>query len=149
MAHIRTQVRDRVAAALTGLPLSGSRCFVTRTFPLEHKRLPALLVYVLDEQSQPAEMGTPRDIERQMSVTIEAIADGRGFDEELDQIAVEVETALARSSLLGGLVKELYLQSSSLDIATGRERGERRHGVLTLRYLAFAIAREDDPQSAL
>ncbi|KZK82411.1 hypothetical protein PsAD46_03539 [Pseudovibrio sp. Ad46] len=148
MAHIRTQVRDAVEAALKGLPSTEDRCFVTRTFPLDHKRLPALLVYVLDEQSQPAEMGADRDIERQMSVTVEATADGKGFDDELDQIAVEVETALAGSGFLGGLVKELYLQSTNLDIAVRRDRGEKRQGILTLRYMALAIAPENDPETA-
>ena len=148
MAHIRTQVRAAVEAALMGLPATQDRVFLTRTYPLEHKRLPALLVYVLDEQSQPAEMGENRDIERQMTVTIEAIADGKGFDDELDQIAIEVETALANSGCLGGLVKELYLQSTNLDLATGSDRGEKRSGILTLRYMALAVSPENDPESA-
>ena len=146
MAHIRTQVRDAVVAALTGLPTTGPRVFVMRTYPLDHERLPALLIYVLDEQSMPAEMGDAREIERQMSVTIEAIADGKGFDEELDKIAVEVEKALTLSAGLGGILKAFYLQSSSLDLATGRDRGEKRAGTLTLRYLAVAYSPEDDPE---
>ncbi|KZL21122.1 hypothetical protein PsAD2_00406 [Pseudovibrio axinellae] len=148
MAHIRTQVRDAVEAALKGLPSTAERVFVTRTYPLEHKRLPALLIYILDEQSQPAEMGPGRDIERQMSITVEAIADGRGFDDELDQIAVEVEGALAGSHYLNGLVKELYLQSSNLNLATGRDRGEKRTGVLTLSFTVLAVTPEADPQTA-
>lgn len=148
MAHIRTQVRDGVEAALKDLPSTQNRVFVTRTYPLDHRRLPALLVYVLDERSEPVEMGPGRDMERQMSVTIEAIADGKGYDDELDQIALEIEAALAQSNYLGGLVKELYLQSTNLDLATGRERGEKRKGILTLSYMALAVTPETQPQTA-
>ena len=148
MAHIRTQVRQAITAALTGLPTTGTNCFTMRTYPTGAKQLPALLVYMPGERSETSAMGGgQRSLERFMTAAIEAQAAGIGFDDELDQIALEVEKALFQSNRLGGLAVSLTLQSTRLELSDGKAGSERRSGVLTLEYLVEVDGPEGDPET--
>ena len=106
MPHIRTQVRDAAVAALTGLASTGARVFANRLRVLTAADLPCVLVNTDDEVVDYVTMHEPALLERTLELTVRGVARAvSGLDVVLDQIALEVEQALA-TSLLGGLIKD-------------------------------------------
>lgn len=98
MTHLRTQIRNDVAAAVTSLATTGARVFKSRMRPKDESKLPCLLVTTNDEDVSGGAVGGGLD--RQLQVVIRGIAaGGDGLDDTLDQIALEVETALANTQL--------------------------------------------------
>lgn len=98
MPHVRTQIRNQVAGLVTGLATTGSRVFKSRMRPQDEAKLPCLLVVTNDEEVAGGTIGGGLD--RQLQVVVHGIAAGAiGLDDTLDQIALEVETALANTQL--------------------------------------------------
>ena len=92
MSHARTQIRDAVIAQLTGLLTTGPRIHASRMYGGDP--LPCLLVHADDEDVAPATIGNV--YERSLTLRVEGFAmAGTGLDDTLDQIALEVETAMA------------------------------------------------------
>jgi hypothetical protein len=99
-AHVRTQIRQRIATLLTGLPTTGSNVFSTRVYPLQDSELPALRIFTEREPSQTITMNPPGDQERILEVRVEAIAKtNTALDDTLDEICKEVEIALVADAL--------------------------------------------------
>jgi hypothetical protein len=98
MAHARQQIRDYVKAALTGLTTTADRVYTGRARPLAADALPTLLIYTPDENVRRAVHGRPPGLERPMTLHIEgrvSVAMNVSSDDLLDDIAAEVETAIA------------------------------------------------------
>lgn len=115
MPHARTQIRDAVVAALTGLATTGPRVHASRMRPQDGASLPCLLVHANDtEQVEAADVDTEqqRDLPIVVRGFAKAVAD---LDDTLDQIALEVETALALDPRLGGLCASSFLRSVDVD----------------------------------
>ena len=94
MSHARQQIREACAALVTGLTTTGSRVFQSRMRPQASASLPCLLVTTNDEEITPGTIGTI--YERSLLLSIRGFAMGSAtLDDTLDQIAVEVETAMA------------------------------------------------------
>lgn len=92
MSHARTQIRESIATLVTGLATTGSRVFQSRMRPQDEASLPCLLVTTNDESIDQSIGDTQT---RALSVTVRGFAMGATVDDTLDQIALEVETALA------------------------------------------------------
>lgn len=107
MAHVRKQIRDAVVTALTGLATTGSNVYRSRIYPLESSKLPGLCIFTLSESVVFDTMTLSRSIQRELEVAVEAYVKGTSnYDNTLDQIAVEVEEAIASDVTLGGLAKD-------------------------------------------
>ena len=86
MAHARTQIRNAVVAALTGLSTTGARVHASRMRPTD--ALPALLITT---DAEVIEQGAQRRQMRTMDIVVRGLAKGGdGVDDTLDQIALEV-----------------------------------------------------------
>ncbi|TXH90351.1 MAG: hypothetical protein E6Q78_05265 [Rhodoferax sp.] len=125
MAHMRTQIRQALVAALTGLPATGARVFVNSVYELRASDLPCLLVQTGDEPQIDAMVVAGTAQQRQHLVMVKAVAkQASGLQDALDQMLLEVEGALALSTL-GGLVKRMELKaiattdSAALDTPVG------------------------------
>ena len=93
MSHVRTQIRESIAALVTGLASTGPRVFQSRMRPQGEANLPCLLVTTNDEEVDATVDGV---LNRNLTLAIRGIAMvGTGLDDTLDQIALEVETAMA------------------------------------------------------
>ena len=93
MSHARTQIREAVAALVTGLATTGARVFQSRMRPQGEANLPCLLVTTDNEQ---IDSTVDAILLRDLSVSIRGFAMGNTtLDDTLDQIALEVETAMA------------------------------------------------------
>lgn len=146
MTHIRQQIRNAIAAAVTGLATTGSSVYTSRVHPLETTDLPALRIYTIRDQAERLTQGNPVRVQRAIQVIIEAVvAVTDALEDELDAIGVEVEIVLA-DNRLGGLVKDLFLVEATKAL-TGE--GERQAGLLRMEFLADAHIAENDPESAL
>ena len=116
MSHVRQQIRDRIAANLTGLPGMGNNVYKMRRYALDDAKLPALSVYTMDETSILATVGN-RTMMRSLNVGVEIAAKGLSTSiyDTIDSYCVSVEEALGNDFSLNGLAKSCVLTSSSID----------------------------------
>lgn len=144
MSHVRKQLRDAVAAAVTGLATTGARVFRSRIYPLELATLPCLAVYTANEE---ATLTTLEDIlQRDVAVIVEGNARiGEDLDDTLDQIGKEVEIALAAQVTVGGALVTLFYTGCDIDLLAG----DKPVGCITLRYSGTIYTASNAPDVAL
>ena len=132
MAHLRQQIRERVATTLTGLTTTGSNVFQSRVYPLENTKLPCLLIYTREESSEPLDMSPPRTIEKRLSLVVEGyVKANSNYDDTIDTITKEVETALYGDRLINNLAKDSFLVST--DISFNGE-GDNPLGIVVMTF---------------
>jgi len=148
MSHVRKQIRDAVAHALTGLPSTGSNVYKGRYNPLQNAKLPALLVYTSSEAAEINVMGlSSRGSDRVLTITVEAYAKTKGtVDDDLDAIAVSVEETLASNSGLNAIVKDVIYVGAELD---GSADPEQTVATMRINFAARYRVAEDDVETAI
>ena len=140
--HIRTQIRNAVKGALSGLSV-GANVYASRLVPLPADKVPAIEVSADAEDLSGASLD--QLVERRVEVIVAPVVKtATGWDTALDGIAAEIETALSGSTL-GGLVKSLDLhsyvaQSDQADLPTAR--GE-------MCYIALCFTPAGDPGTSI
>jgi len=146
MAHLRTQLRNRAIADLTGLTTTGSNVFASRVYPMESGNIPGLCIYTREETVTPATIAAPRLQMRELQLVIDGYAVATSnLDSTLDQIALEVEEAMAGDVTLNSLAKTIVLQSVDADYS---DEGERPAGMVRLLYVIEYAALENDLETA-
>jgi hypothetical protein len=132
MAHLRQQIRERVATTLTGLTTTGSNVFQSRVYPIENTKLPCLLIYTREESSEPLDMGPPRTIEKRLSLVVEGyVKANSNYDDTIDTITKEVEVAMYGDRLINNLAKDSFLVST--DISFNGE-GDNPLGIVVMTF---------------
>lgn len=134
--HVRKQIRDAIAAVLTGLVTTGARVYPGRTWPMDPTKYPALLVYAHGGPSQFIATGaTDADIalERQEDIIVEGVCRTAGEepDDTLDLIAAEVEAAMMADTELAALIDRRELTQTDLITSA---TAEKREGSVKLTY---------------
>ena len=100
--HLHKQIRDAVKSKCTSLGTTGTKVYANRLQPLADANLPALRIYTDEEAVVVATIHTPAMQERTLTIVVEGCAKAAsGLDDTLDQIAKEVETALAGGITVG------------------------------------------------
>ena len=147
-SHLRRQIREGVATAITGLATTGSRVFQSRVYPLADADLPALCVYCEQESSEVSTIHPHRTLDRKVEVIVEGVAKTyTDLDDTLDQIAKEVEIALANPvSALSGKATEVTLRASEMGFAGSAEKPVGR---IRMTYEVEYFAAENAPDVAL
>jgi hypothetical protein len=145
--HMRTQVRNAVAALLAGLTSTGSHVFKTQARILPESSLPALVVTLGNESVSAASVHGPDLQEREIDIRVELVALANdGLDDLLDQILLEVESRFNQSGtsdLLDGLLKINDLaEISEIEIDTSGKKSVGRL-VMTRRAVYYVLA--DNP----
>lgn len=135
MAHVRKQVRDAVVTLLTGLATTGANVYTGRVYPLDSSQseLPALFVNTPGEEAEPSPEVDRSFQSRTIAIEVEAKVKGGAYVDTLDQIAVEVETALGASITVGGKVVDLDYVGMEFD-SSGET--DKPVGSLVMRYSA-------------
>jgi hypothetical protein len=149
MSHVRTQIRNRVAAVLTGLTTTGEKVYKSRVYPMDKTAMPGICVYITSERSVEEDFTT---LVKEVDVVIDAYVSGAAWDTNCDKVQAEVETALyadhntAMDRYLDGLAISLeYSQADSQYVG----EAEKPYGVLRMIYRArYAITR-GAPETAL
>ena len=131
--HVRKQIRAAAKTALTGLTTTGANAFASRVYPLQDANLPALKITTPDESSNLASMGmSNRYVERTMILQVEgSVKELVNYEDTCDQIAKEVETALANNNTLGGLCKYIQIRSTS---TKSSGEAEKPTAVITMMF---------------
>ena len=128
--HVRQQLREAVATAVTGLSTTGSRVYQSRVYPLTDSNLPCLLVTSDGDKSEAITVHSPYQQERATTIRIEGVAKAlSNIDDTLDTISKEVETAIAGSST--AIVKGLFYQGAQIDYDGS---GEQPIGKVTMIF---------------
>lgn len=146
--HLRRQIREAIATAVTGLATTGSRVFQSRVYPVQTTELPCLLIYTRSETSTPLTIHPDRVLDRVLQLEIVAIAKATAdLDDTLDGVCKEVETALAMPlSALSGKGKSIQLVSTEIELSG---EGERPTGQAVLTYQVDYFNQENAPDVAL
>lgn len=139
MAHVRSQIRDAIVTALSGLTISVK---ASRAYSLTWGVDMALVYVPQDDVTQKA----GPYIHRMATVLVEIFVNGKAdtIDDTLDAHATIVETALAGSNL-GGLAKDVQLRQT--EIAFNGE-GATPVGILRMTYQVPYATSEADPETA-
>lgn len=147
MAHVRQQIRERAATTLTGLTTTGTKVYQSRIYPLGAANLPGLLIYTKSEESLPQTIGATRTVLRNLSLVVEGyVKASANYDDTVDTISAEVETALGNDVTLNNLAKDCYLEST--DIQYNGE-GEKPVGVVSLTFNVTYATINNAPETAV
>lgn len=134
--HNRTAIRNAVVALLT-TGVTSAAVASERRNRIDSTIRPLCIVALGDDAYSADEMamGQPAyDVEHAQTVTIEIHVDaatGAECAEEIDQIELEVEAALASDLELGGLVENIVPAGSEMETSTDQDR------VIAVRSVAY------------
>jgi hypothetical protein len=126
--HLHKQIRDAAVTALTGLTTTTTHVYANRFHPLTDAELPALRLYLDEEDAERLTMHANPAMARTIDLVVESCAKAAsGLDDTLDQIAKEVETRLASGLTIGGQILEvLYAGMTYADDSAGLPVGVKR-----------------------
>lgn len=115
-AHAHTQIRNALAAALTGLATTGNRVYANRLHALAAANLPGLRLYVDNDEVQIETIHQPHVQSHRLMLEVEVCAQtNSALDDTVDQIAKEVEIALSAGITVGGQTLYPLLNGSTFD----------------------------------
>lgn len=146
MAHVRKQIRDKVASILkSNVGLVKRRVYTTRVHPLNDTNLPAISVYTGTETSQRMNFGVT-DMIRELALEIDVyVRETSKFDDDVDAISVQVEEAMADNFTLDGLAKFVVLTSTQIQFDGD---ADQILGVAKLTYSVEYVTPIDDVETA-
>lgn len=123
MAHVRKQIRDRIASVIsTAGTLVSQRVYTTRVYPLSAANLPAITVYTGSESSALHTMGS-RTMMRNLDVAVDIyVRATETTDDDVDAIAVQIEEAVANDFTVDGLAKSVVLTGTDIDFNAEAEQ---------------------------
>ncbi|KKM25616.1 hypothetical protein LCGC14_1593230 [marine sediment metagenome] len=144
--HIRKQIRKSAIAALQGLATTGSRVYESRVYPLAQAQLPGLCVFTPLEAS--GREDSPTESMRDMTLMVHGVvAISDKLEDELDDIALEVEIALDELADLDGLAKIYHGIQGTVTTLSGEE-AEKPYGAIDLEFLYTYRTRSGTPDIA-
>jgi hypothetical protein len=130
--HIRRQLREAVAAAVTGLTTTGANVFQWPAYALQDANLPALRVSATDSSSQVESIHAPALISRIVEVIVEGVAKANAdLDDTLDDIAKEVESALGPGVTVSSKTVQLGYTGCEIEVSGD---GEKPTGTIRMRF---------------
>lgn len=150
--HVRRQIRDAVAARVTGLATTGARVYVNNVDPLAVSELPAITIRNGAETVERMSIASPNPAVRRaqtLIVTANARATSAVWD-TLDQICQEVEVAMLGTLdalLLGGLALDSVLVAIDEPRISGD--GDRTVGSVDMQFQILVNAREGIPDAVI
>jgi len=130
--HVRKQIRNAAKGALQGLATTGDRVFVSRVYPLDSAKLPGLLIFTPSEDS--GREDSPTDLMRDMTLQVHGVVKiSENLEDELDDIALEVEVALDTLALAG--LAKIYHGIQGTASTLAGEDVDKPHGAIAMEFL--------------
>lgn len=133
--HKRTEIRQFIISAITNTETLGANVFGSRVYPLEQTALPSACVYTVREESERKTIGGG-SLHRNLAVRIDVYVAGLNIDDACDQVAEEVEAALAADKTFGGHVIDSMLNSTEINFS---DDGDKPNGLMSLTYECLYI----------
>ena len=144
MSHVRQQLRESVATAVTGLADTGANVFQSRLYPVQITELPCLIITTEGDSIEYLTASSPATIERETIVRIKAIArETTDLDDKLDDICQQVEIAISNASLIANDINFLGTEIDESAV------GDQPVGTATLTYAMKLHTEENAPQTAV
>lgn len=144
--HVRKQIREAAKVALQGLATTGDRVFASRVYPLARANLPGLLLYTPAEDS--GREDSPTESMRDVTLNVHGIVRiSDNLENEMDDIALEVETALDELGDIDGLCKIYHGIQGTITSMAG-EDVDQPHGAIALEFLYTYRTRSGSPDIA-
>lgn len=141
--HARGKIRRAVAHLVTGLQTTADRVFASRVYPIDSGLLPSLSVYATAERVARATINDPPLYQRVVEIVIEGHVEiEEELDDRLDQIALEVETAMSNPIVVDGQIVAAQLTGTTLEFSAD---GAVQIGMVSLSYLASYGTLENTP----
>lgn len=141
--HVRQQVREAVATAVTGLTTTGSRVFQSRVYQLQETDLPCLIVTTDGDTREYLTAHNPAEVEVTIAVRIDGYARAiSNLDDTLDLISKEVEIAMAGSSL----ADFIELAGTQIDQSV---TGKQPVGIVSMVYRIKTCIMNNAPDTVL
>lgn len=140
MPHDRQTIREAVVTALKAADTAAcGNVYASRIDPLRRgQEYPALCVYILRETVDEVQQDAyPREYVRRSELVIEGWVSPRSpcepddIADALDDLSLEIETAMNLDPTFGSVAEDSYLDGTELDLS---DRGEKSLGFLALRY---------------
>lgn len=147
MTSQRAVIRQRVMELLFDKTEALDRVFPNRARQLWPEELPAILVYTRSENVTEFDHA-PRSLKRDLRLAVEVVAKAdEQLDDQLDEIARQVEDALLGEDTLGGVCSDCLL--SDVELALTGE-GETLWGTLlmTFQITYFTEVKDSDVELA-
>ena len=151
--HIRTQIRDAVVRALKGTRTLDERVFPGRPYALGEKEMPGAIVTVTGEQSEISAMGDDPRLSRAVSLVVTGFVKGEATEDLLDEIAVDVETAIAGERTLNPRSQPERAAAIAMDVSLADTRvavdgeGTVRAGQIQMTFLVQTRTARSQPGS--
>lgn len=115
--HAREQLRDIIAAYVANLTTTSTRVYRNHPYVVTEAQLPCLFIYTTGDEMLPEYSSPARQHVREMEVIIEGRAQAKSdVDETLDDIGLEVETAIAAHTTLAGAAHFIEYQGCEVEI---------------------------------
>lgn len=149
MAHIRTQIRNKVATNLNNLTFESRvlPIYYDNPIAIQPKNIPCLSINTQGEDIEDATIGYPAVQNKKLQLNISIIQKStENMQDDLDDILVLVEKAMSDTKAkktLDGLVKNIKYKSSNND--TDFEQ-EKPLGIFTLTYEVWYMNVESNPE---
>ena len=145
MTHVRQQIREAAATALSGNTDAGTNVFDSLTYPSDVSAIPLVHVHIEEEESE--FLNTSLHMQRSASMVVTAVQKGTEstLDNALDRLAVQIEGVLGGNTL-SDLSKWTQL------VATGVERsGDANEpiGEISLTFQVIYHTAANDAETAL
>lgn len=136
MAHQRELIREAVIRILSNATAAGTRVTSTRVDAHKKNELPALSVYTLSEEVEPAsDTSSPRELTRKLNLEIAGwVAHSAALPVEIamDDLAREIENAMDADVYLSDLAGDSMLTATEMTIV--EEKIDPLVGIVTLTY---------------
>jgi len=140
--HKRKQIRDAVVVTLGGLSTTGANVFPGLARALSSAQHPAIGILTDSETPEYMTFGGPRGINRELEITVVVCHKSATVLEDIiDQVAKEVEIAMAADLTLGGLLVDLLYNGFVLN----REPAEKVAATADITFTGLYRTYEGDP----
>ncbi len=144
--HVRKQIRNAAKQALIGLGTTGDRVYISRVYPLAQAQLPGLLLFTPSEDS--GREDSPTESMRDVTLQVHGIVRiSKNLEDELDDIAFEVEQALDALGDMDGICKIYHGIQGTASTLAG-EDVDQPHGAIALEFLYTYRTRAGSPDIA-
>lgn len=148
MAHARQQIRDAAVAAIEAANTKAdSAVYSGHVYPMDI--LPAINVTTPKRVDISADADGASMTEAQYDLTLRVqihVAKRADLDDEIDDLAAEVETALHGDTELAALVFNLELEEDETELA---DEAAKPHGLHTMTWTCNYIGTRGDPESII
>ena len=120
MAHARQQIREQLAATLTGLTTTAGRVYDTRLYAYD--QLPCLTVFA-DRDTLDEEKSQATKHFHDLALRVEARAKAKASVEDtIDTICAEIEAAIYADTTLNGKVFDVFVSDTQIEYSVEQDQ---------------------------